>query len=302
MAHLLFLFLDGVGLGTDDPQANPFAAARSPFLRNLLGGSLREGVSASNAQVVVRGLDATLGQPGLPQSATGQATLLTGTNCAAIMGRHYGPWPGPTLRKLLDRSTLFSEVLAGGGDALLVNAYPPGYFAAIENGRARTNVPVHAALAAGLALPDLSDYARGEAVAADLTGEYFVSVDARLPVHRPAESGELLARLALGREFTFFDYWPSDRAGHRAPFDEAVQLVERLDSFIEGVVGALEDVTLLITSDHGNLEDKGTRGHTRARVPLIALGPRREEFSECASLVDVAPAVGRVLGLPTGGA
>ena len=38
MSHVLFLFLDGVGLGPDDPMVNPFAAARMPNLTELLEG------------------------------------------------------------------------------------------------------------------------------------------------------------------------------------------------------------------------------------------------------------------------
>ena len=37
----------------------------------------------------------------------GQTTLLTGLNGAEIMRGHYGPWPGPTLKRTLDEGTLF---------------------------------------------------------------------------------------------------------------------------------------------------------------------------------------------------
>ncbi len=37
--HVLFLFLDGVGLGPADPASNPFAAASYPSLRALAGGA-----------------------------------------------------------------------------------------------------------------------------------------------------------------------------------------------------------------------------------------------------------------------
>ncbi|MEX2536454.1 MAG: hypothetical protein WD273_12735 [Trueperaceae bacterium] len=300
MNRLLFLFIDGVGLASADPSRNPFAAAQTPFLRELLGGKLTAEQKERKGEVVLRRLDATLDHPGLPQSATGQASLLTGTNCATVMGRHYGPWPGPTLRRLLERGTLFSEVVTAGGGALLANAYPPGYFEALRSGRAKSNVPVHSALRAGLELADLGAYSRGEAIAADLTGEYFATVDSSLPVFGPQVAGERLSRLARGANFTFFDFWLSDRVGHRGSFHEAVRLVENLDRFMAGVADALDGLTLLITSDHGNLEDKGVKGHTRAPVPLLAIGPESFQFAGCASLLDVAPAVRRALTLPAG--
>lgn len=297
MAAVLFLFLDGVGLGPADSLTNPFAAAETPFLAGLLGERLTDRTADRGAgEAVVRRLDATLGHPGLPQSATGQGTLLTGWNCADVMSGHYGPWPGPTLKRVLDQGTVFSDTVAAGGRALLANAYPPGYFGALERGRARENVPVHAARSAGLTLPDLERYRLGEGLAADLTGEHFASVDSRLPSYSPEEAGGLLSRLAAVRSFTFFDFWLSDRIGHRGSFEEAVALVETLDRFIAGVVGELAGtVTLLVTSDHGNLEDKTVRGHTRAPVPLLALGPQRSAFADCSSLMDVAPALRRVL-------
>jgi 2,3-bisphosphoglycerate-independent phosphoglycerate mutase len=279
-------------------DTNPFAAASTPFLERLLGAPLSDELEASNGEVTFRRLDANLGHQGLPQSATGQGTLLTGSNCADAMGRHYGPWPGPTIRSIIERGSLFSEVRESGGKAFLANAYPPGYFTAIESGRARVNVPVHAARSAGLELSDLAAYGRGEAAAADLTGEYFASVDPQLPILTPEEAGRLLARLAARNQFTFFDFWLSDRIGHRGSFGEAIALVGAVDRFLEGVADGLVEVTLIVTSDHGNLEDKGVRGHTRAEVPLIALGPGRAEFDDCSSLLDVAPAVRRLLRLP----
>ncbi len=38
MTHVVVVFLDGVGLGDDDPQVNPLAAARLPVLTGVLGG------------------------------------------------------------------------------------------------------------------------------------------------------------------------------------------------------------------------------------------------------------------------
>ena len=230
-------------------------------------------------------VSATLSHPGLPQSATGQTTLLTGLNGADLMNGHYGPWPGPTLKRTLDKGTLFSEVLAAGGAVALANAFPPGYFQALQTGQQRVNVPVYAAQRAGVRLRTPADYAAGNATSADLDGGY--SGEARPLV----EAGAQLARLAQSYDLTFFDFWLSDTAGHRWPLEGATGLVRKLDTFLAGVVPALGDVTLLITSDHGNLEDKATRSHTRNPVPLLALGPQAGVFAGVESLLGVAPAL-----------
>lgn len=296
--RLLFVFLDGVGLGAPDPEVNPFAAAKTPVLEALLSGALLNITPEwQRDKGVFRHVDASLGISGLPQSATGQTALLTGKNGAEVMRRHYGPWPGPTLKAVLDEGTLFSELRHSDRPTLFANIYPAGYFAALKAGKRRVNVPVYAALAAGLPLLNEDDYRLERGVSADLTGAYLHQLDATLPQLRPAEMGARLAAQAQHYTLTFFDFWLSDSAGHRWSWAKACALVEQIDTFLGGVVSALDETTLLVTSDHGNLEDKGVRTHTAAPVPLLALGPAAEAFAGVQSLLDIAPAVRRVLEL-----
>jgi hypothetical protein len=293
------VFLDGVGLGSGDPQVNPFSAAATPVLHELLGGALTAALpELTTPQLVFRQLDATLGFPGLPQSATGQSSILTGRNAAAVMNGHYGPWPGPTLQRMLGRGNLFQQFRAAGHAALLANAYPPRYLEALARRRLRVNAPAFAVQAAGGVLADLAAYTAGRAVSADLTGAYLNSLDPAAPVHSPAGSGALLARLAGGTDFTFFDFWLSDSTGHRGTFSEAVALVAQLDEFLGGVLRHGQELTILITSDHGNLEDKSVRTHTRARVPLIVAGPEAKRFSGVSSITGIAPVIAELAALP----
>ncbi|MGL4609717.1 MAG: hypothetical protein ACRCYY_08535 [Trueperaceae bacterium] len=297
---VLFLFLDGVGLG-DSVATNPFAVARTPFLGSLLGGKLTKSLEPiASEKLLFHHLDAKLGFAGLPQSATGQTTLLTGKNGAEIMAGHYGPYPGPTLKKELEQGTLFSEAvfseavflktIAKQKRAVLANLYPPGYFLAVETRQQKYNVPVFSALQAGLDLLRIDDYRRGEAISVDMTGDYLHKHDATLPPLSAPQMGQRLATMARQHHFTFFDLWLTDQAGHRWPLEECVKLVETLDSFLRGVVENLEDVTLVLTSDHGNLEDKTVKTHTLADVPLLVFG-NAGGFEGAKSLLDVAPAI-----------
>ena len=260
-----------------------------PYLHELIGGPLAQGTPfRTGGGVLFRALDATLGHAGLPQSATGQTALLTGRNGADAMAGHYGPWPGPTLKELLRTDTLFHAAPAG---ARLANVYPPGWFDAVNAGRTRVNVPVYAATAAGVSLLDVEDYLEGRGVAADLTGAYAASVDARVTTVAPDVAGGRLAAQATDASFTFFDFWLTDRIGHRGSFEDAVEVAIALDGFIGGLVDALDGVTLLVTSDHGNFEDKGLRTHTRNPVPLLVVGPHAETFASCTSIMELAPTV-----------
>lgn len=296
MKHLLFLFLDGVGLGSDDSEINPFVIAKTPFLSEVLGGQFSQSLAEQfEPRFTFRHLDATLGYKGLPQSATGQTALLTGKNGAKIMDGHYGPWPGPTLKRELDKGSLFSEVLLQGKLAQFANVYPPGYFRALEAAKLKVNVPVYAALSAGLKLPRLEQYQTGKAVSVDLTGEYLHRYDARLQKLSAYDMGARLAKLSHDAQFTFFDYWPSDETGHRGSFAEAVALIEKLDLFLRGVAENLGDVTLLLTSDHGNLEDKSVKTHTRADVPLLVIGEGADHFAVASSLLEIVPLIKKTL-------
>jgi hypothetical protein len=60
------------------------------------------------------GLDASLGVPGLPQSATGQTSILTGVNAPAEMGRHISGFPGPTLRRILFEHSVLKRIRERG--------------------------------------------------------------------------------------------------------------------------------------------------------------------------------------------
>ncbi|MBI2844908.1 MAG: hypothetical protein HYX86_00005, partial [Chloroflexi bacterium] len=106
--HILLIFLDGVGIGPADPEVNPFLSASMPNFRSLLSGeipTLGNGHLQSAGAILVP-LDANLGVAGLPQSATGQTTLLTGINAPAELGSHYGPYPNHKLREILAEENL----------------------------------------------------------------------------------------------------------------------------------------------------------------------------------------------------
>lgn len=300
--RLLFVFLDGVGLG-EPGDSNPFSAAATPGLNRLLGTDLGSSTpEITSDRFLFRSLDARLGTRGLPQSATGQSTLLTGRNAAEVMNGHYGPWPGPTLKKFLAEGNLFSQAVTAGASSTIANMYPPGYFRALKEERSRVNAPVHAALTAGLRLRELADFEAGKAVSADLSGRFLQKMEPGSRTVTPAVSGRELLSLAADLDFTFFDFWLSDQVGHRGSMAEAHALVSDLDEFLAAVLepagdGGPDDLTVLVTSDHGNLEDKSLRTHTLNPVPLMVAGKRAAEFAGVTDLTGVAPAIRRILSV-----
>lgn len=304
MTRVLVLFLDGVGLGKPDPDRNPFVRARMPGLQNLLGGRhLVAGAAPFEGPLATMlSLDATLGVPGRPQSASGQAALLTGKNIPAAIGSHYGPKPNGAIASILREENLFRMVVERGGTAALLNAYPPRYFDSILSGRRLYSAIPLAAHAAGLTLMTAEDLQQGRALSADFTGEGWAAQPQfpPAPVYTPLQAGHLLGELARRFQLTWFDYWPSDYVGHRGNMDEAIALLELLDAVLAALIeawGRRRDL-LVITSDHGNLEDLSRRGHTENPVPAILVGPKRLRQAFAGELTDLtrfAPSVLRVL-------
>lgn len=302
----LFIFLDGIGLGENDPAVNPFARAAMPCLRSLLGGQalVRKTAPFENDLVTLLALDPNLGVAGLPQSATGQAVLLTGINVPAALGYHYGPKPNPAAAKYLNGATLFSKTVKAGKKAALLSAYPPRYFDGIQSGkRIHSAIPL-AYVNAGLRLFDQDDYKAGKALAADFTGQSWRDIlrlhDA--PLYTPQEAGKKLAEIASGYDFSIFEYWASDYAGHQQDMESAVNQLERLDGVLKGLLETWkrEEGLILLTSDHGNLENLSIRRHTAAAVPLLIFGEknlRREFQKDVHNLTGIAPSIARILEL-----
>ena len=279
--------LDGVGLAQHN-ASNPFSGLE---LKNLGHFGVSRLTREHSPSFVAHPIDARLGVPGLPQSGTGQTTLLTGINAAAHLGHHHGPWPGPSLKPLLTESVPV-RVARAGGRVRLANHYPARYLEAIESGKRKLNAIALAATNAGAALehgipPPLGDPSHlSDTPLAQVQawGREFVTLDAELVI---------------------FDAWWTDHLGHFGTEDLEAQAIAleqardhalRLEAFLTGVMEAKPDDTLLlITSDHGNFEDLSVKTHTFADVPLVAVGPGALEFAEVRDLAGVAGAVMRVM-------
>jgi bisphosphoglycerate-independent phosphoglycerate mutase (AlkP superfamily) len=119
-----------------------------------------------------------------------------------------------------------------------------------------------------------------------------------IPEVSEENAGRNLAALVAGHDLTLYAHYATDTAGHRGGMDGAVASLERVDRFLSGLVAALPpDATVLITSDHGNLEDV-TAEHTRNPALGVAAGPEGRRLAESlTSIQDVAAATLSVFGL-----
>lgn len=275
--RVLVIFIDGMGLGERSPD-NPFVFAETPFLTALLAGNPLTGEMGGfhDERASLCALDAQLGVPGLPQSATGQAALFTGVNAPRHLGYHLNGFPNPPLRTLLESEGIFASLGEEGYRCAFINAYSPPFFKKLEQGLSgrRYSCSTLITYYAGLPFFGIDDLVEGRALYMDLTNERLNKMGFTAPEITPEEAGKRLIDIAGRFDFSLFEYFITDYAGHRAHQGEAAQVISTLDRFFGAAVHHLipEDTLLVITSDHGNVEDLSHRRHTLNRVPALLIG------------------------------
>lgn len=276
---IVFLFIDGVGMR---PAAadNPVNPEVCPTLCRLFERHAKP-------------IDACLGVEGLPQSATGQATMFTGVNCAKAMGRHCEGFPGPALREIIDGNNLFLQLRKRGKRVCFADAY---LIDSAEELAARRYKSVTTVMA--LTTPEViltaNDLMEDRAVMQDLTRETIQDRYPDIRVIPPQRAAEHLIALAEDADFTLYEFFQTDVSGHSMDYHRACAVLRTYDRFLAALVRFAEasGVTLLMTADHGNIENMSERGHTCNPVAFVACGPHEKSIREqVQSLQDVTPAV-----------
>lgn len=299
--HILLLFLDGVGLGDDNPAINPLAAAHTPTLRRLANGHrwLRDTGFQQSERAVFIPTDPRLGIPGRPQSATGQATILTGLNVPQLIGEHYGPKPNAPIREILAQDNFFKQVRNQGLPAALLDAYPARLHHDIARGKTLRSSIQQAAYEAGQELFGMDELKARRALTPEWTGQswhtYLKLTDT--PVYTPYEAGRLLVEMSREYTFAMHSHWMTDMVGHRGPLEQGIELLEMFDGVMAGILDTWDDDEglVIVTSDHGNLEDVSSRSHTENNVPTLVIGSAKTTFAD--GLSDLSNLVPRMAAL-----
>lgn len=289
------VFVDGIGWGRPDPARNPQVTYGGQLLR--LPGE------AATAPVAIAGggwgrsIDAVLGVPGVPQSATGQTTLLTGCNSQAELGRHLTGFPNERLRAILLEHSVLKILTDNGCRAAFLNAYRPRFWELSRERQLGLSATTVATLAAGLPFFGLDDIRRGESIYQEMTNAELRERGFDLEPLAPAAAGRVAARAVRRHDFLLYEYFQSDKAGHSGDRGRCEAELQLLDGFLTALLAELaadltQQTLVLLTSDHGNLEDLTTRRHTTNPVPLLAWGCGAREFVAGVTRLDeVAPRI-----------
>lgn len=286
-SSVLLIFIDGLGIGPRDPRSNPLARFQPSVLRLFSDSSDR--LPRDGTLFVT---DAVMGVPGIPQSATGQTALFTGINASRMLGRHLQGFPNQALRQLIADHSIFKQLKQRGRTVTFANAYSPAFF----DKRPRwISVTTAMCESSHTPLRGFSELLEGRALYMDFTNRALRQNGHPIPLRSPAEAGRLLVDLSQDYELSLYEYFLTDWVGHRGTLEEAARLLEELDQFLAAVVEALplDRVSLIVTSDHGNIENMSTRRHTSNPVGTMVWGEIASTFPVDRNpvLYDIAPLI-----------
>lgn len=293
--HFLMIFVDGLGWGSSDPGRNPLAAMNSRLFPVGLPGVGGVGIPYAGLAVAA---DACLGVSGLPQSATGQTSLLTGVNASAMLGYHLGGYPTKPLKLLIEQKSIFIRLSKKSYSCAFANAYQPSFF---NSPPLRVSVTTAACQLAGVRLRNLEDLRRGQSVYQDFTHRLLRERGVDIPEESPRQAGIQLAQISRMQDFTLYEHFQTDLAGHSGDMRRAIRVATELEQFLVAILEQfdLHSESLLLASDHGNLEDMSSPIHTFNPVYVICWGPIKEYISSSIhAITDVVPAIMQYLRDP----
>jgi len=287
--RVITIFIDGIGIGKDSADYNPLSNRNLNVLHCSVDNSCK---IPKNGFLIPT--DACLGVEGLPQSATGQTTLLTGVNAARLTGRHIPGFPTKTLRNLLKEKSIFKQIKDAGKSGIFINTFRPLFFNLPMDLKYRLSVTTVAALAADLYFYNIDDLRDRRSIYHDFTNKELIKRGFDVPEFSPAEAAKILYEESNEYDFTLYEYFLTDKAGHSKDMNRANIIVEKLDVFLKNVLNFtdLKKTTLIITSDHGNIEDLSVKTHTKNPALTLVWGQGADYLKDrIRTLEDFTPAV-----------
>ena len=288
---MLLFFIDGLGIGTrgaHNPldglaEAAPLAIFQDEPPVIPFGG-------------VLAVTDPRLGVEGRPQSASGQTTILTGINAPAAIGHHKQGFPNRPLLDIIREHSIFLQLKrAGVAPIIFANTYTKFFFESRPRWISATTAAVEAA---GLSFNTVADLRDGRALYQDFTNAMLIERGEQVDLRTADEAGEVLASIVARHRFTLYEYFITDKVGHAQDASKAHTVLANLARMIRKLLELvdLKSTTVILTSDHGNIEDLSTRSHTLNHVPTIVWGANNTSIAaRIASLTDITPAIVQTL-------
>jgi hypothetical protein len=217
-----------------------------------------------------------------------------------LIGYHKQRFPNQALREIINAHSIFRQLLEAGVKPItFANAYTERFFTERPRWISATTAAVEAA---GLNFRTVADLKSGSAVFMDFTNRLLIDRGVDVAEQTEAQAAEVLARIASQNRFTLYEYFITDKVGHEQDMARAKEVLASLARFIrEFLVRVdLKRTTVIVTSDHGNIEDLSSRNHTLHEVPTIIWGAQREQVApRIRTLADITPAIVELLSNKT---
>lgn len=290
---VLLIFVDGLGIGTRGHH-NPLDLLAAQIAAPL--AHFQDEVSPIPHDGILTTTDARLGVEGRPQSASGQTTILTGVNAPAALGFHKQGFPNEQLREIIRQHSIFLQLgRARVGPNVFANAYTRRFFDARPRWVSATTVAVESA---ALQFRTIDDVRSGRALYHDFTNQLLIEAGEDVEKRTPGVAAQVLADVSSEHRFTLYEYFLTDRMGHQQNVAGALAVLTGLAAFVRAVLDSIDlsRTTVMLTSDHGNIEDLSVRNHTLNYVPTVAWGARCEIVKRrVRSLADITPTIVEIL-------
>lgn len=292
-SSVLLIFIDGLGIGEENGAINPLAGTkRIEPLNNFKDRKKKKIIHLGELAPT----DPRLGVEGRPQSASGQTTILTGINAPKLLGFHKQGFPNKILREVIKDNSIFLQLKRKNiSRCVFVNAYTPQFFEKEPRWKSATTCAVEAA---GMSFRRLPDLLGEQALFHDFTNQTLIERGFNIPLFSPEKAGKILADLTREYRFILYEHFLTDKIGHDQDFEKARIHLPLLAEFIRETLGSvdLENTTVILTSDHGNIEDLSIRNHTLNDVPTIVWGREKEKVvRKIRDLTDITPAILQLL-------
>ena len=290
--RIILFFIDGLGVGELDPDYNPCTHTTHGIF------------CYSDGQLPFNGrqlpLDACLDVDGLPQSGSGQTTIYTGHNAAKLIGRHLFGFPNRQLRELIAKESLFVQLTKRNLKCKFINAFRPLFFTTPEIFRhMRMSATTEMNRAANLSFNTIQDITDKNALYHDFTNQIMKKYGFKLPLYKAEDAANILFSESKKYDLILYEYFMTDQAGHLQDMNRAVHILENLERLIYSLVSRItqEQTSLIVISDHGNIEDLRTKSHTRNPAFMAVWGIDDDLLGKPNALTDVLPIINRILGI-----
>lgn len=193
---------------------------------------------------------------------------------------------------MIREHSIFKQIESSNkGPSLFANAYTPGFFESEPRWKSATTVAVESAKLQFRKLPDLLGR---RAVFHDFTNRSLIERGFDLPEFSPFDAGSILADLAESHRFVLYEHFITDKIGHEMDRERALSHIPELAIFLSETIGRIdrERTTIILTSDHGNIENLSVRNHTLNKVPTVVWGRRAAAAaSRVRDLSDITPLI-----------